>query len=105
MVSLTDLGAFLNLIIGGVVVAILTASVAAYRRIKSGAIVDDDAIIARLDDDNMKVRALNASLTIQFEAERRLRWRAEDLVSIYRRQLTDAKITPEVERREKPNER
>lgn len=92
--SLTDLGAFLNFIIGGVLVAVLTASVAAYRRIKAGAIVDDDAVISRLDGDNVKIRAQHSDLLSQFEEERRKRWRAEDLAASYRRQLSMIRIEP-----------
>lgn len=94
MVSLTDLGAFLNLVVGGVVVAILTASVAAYRRIKSGAIVDDDAVIARLDADNVKLRIEKDKLEKSLEKERRTRWMAEDNAARWRRQLVENEMVP-----------
>lgn len=92
--NLTDLGAFLNLVIGGVLVAVVTAAVAAYRRIKAGEIVDDDAVIARLDGDNVKIRAQNAELIAQIEIERGKKWAAEDMAAFYRRQLTANEIEP-----------
>ena len=92
--NLTDLGAFLNVLVGGVFVAVLTAAVAAYRRIKAGEIVDDDAVIARLDGDNVKIREQNTALLIQVETERKNRWAAEDMAAFYRRQLTACGVTP-----------
>lgn len=92
--SLNDLGQFLNLVLGGVVVALITAGVAAWRRLKSGAIVDDDAVIARLDADNVRLRKERKTLAAEVEKERRARWRAEDIAAQYRRQLMENGLTP-----------
>lgn len=99
--TVSELSSFLQVLIGGVIVTVITAVVAAIRKIKSGNIVDDDAIIARLDKDNIKTRTEReeakteaARLAVLFEAERRARWRAEDIATIYKRQLMDAKMAP-----------
>lgn len=100
--SLGELSNVLNVLLGGTLVSILVAGVASYRKIKSGAIVDDDAIIARLDADNIKLRAerdaalLRAeSVVKELERERQSRWHAEDRAAMWRRQLIANGLTPE----------
>jgi microcompartment protein CcmL/EutN len=92
--SASELGSLLNVLIGGTFVAVVTAIVAAIRKIKSGNIVDDDAVIARLDSDNVKIRKERDEAVAALEVERRARWRAEDIAALYKRQLTDGKIEP-----------
>ena len=96
---LNELGPFLNTLVGVVCVTVLGAIVAAIRKIKSGNIVDDDAVIARLDSDNVKLRALNDAKDEIIERERRARWHAEDVAAAYKRQLIDEHLIPvEVDR-------
>lgn len=97
----SELSSLLNVLIGGTFVALIGAVVAAIRKIKSGTIVDDDAVIARLDSDNVKVRkerddAIEARdiAVAKYEAERRARWRVEDMAATWKRQLTDREIVP-----------
>ena len=84
---MNDVSALLNVILGGGLVAMLTAVVAAIRKYKSGEIVDDDAVIARLDKDNQALRARNSELEHLVESERRMRWGAEEKANRYRLRL------------------
>lgn len=85
---MSDFSIILNVLLGGGIVAMITAAVAALRKYKAGEIVDDDAVIGRLDKDNTALRGQLRELQEEFEAERRRRWRAEDLAAGYRRRLT-----------------
>ena len=82
-----DFSAILNVLLGGGLVAMLTAGVAAIRKFKSGEIVDDDAVIARLDRDNASLRVQNAEKDELIEKERRARWGAEEKATRYRLRL------------------
>lgn len=75
---MNDISALLNVILGGGLVAMLTAIVAAIRKYKSGEIVDDDAVIARLDRDNKDLRDRLTAANDKIEEERRARWKAEE---------------------------
>lgn len=79
----------LNFLLGGGLVAMIVASVAAWRRYKSGEIADDDAIIARLDKDNQSLRFQMEQKDIRIEEERRLRWHAEDVASNEKRKKNE----------------
>lgn len=99
--TISELGSLLNVLIGTTIVSLIVAVVASIRKIKAGNIVDDDAVIARLDSDNKEVRKERddvkvelAKLVVLYEAERRARWRAEDIAARYKRQLEDGQITP-----------
>jgi hypothetical protein len=83
--SLSDL---LKLLLGGGLVAMVTAGVAALRKYRSGEIVDDDAVIARLDKDNKRLRFQLEQKDERIEEERRGRWHAEDVAAQYRRRLS-----------------
>lgn len=82
-----NLTILLNILLGTGFAATLTAIVAAVRKWKSGEIVDDDAIIARLDRDNLSLRNQLQDLREQLEVERQARWKAEDIAAECRRQL------------------
>lgn len=84
---MSEFSALLNLLLGGGVVAVLTAVVAAIRKYKAGEIVDDDAVIARLDKDNQALRTQNSEKDQIIENERRMRWSAEDKANRYRLRL------------------
>lgn len=82
-----DTGTLLNLLLGGGLIATITAIVAAIRKWKAGEIVDDDAIIARLDRDNANLRELLDKRTRELDEERAKRFQAEDDAAEARRQL------------------
>lgn len=84
---MSDFSALLNVILGGGLVAMITAVVAALRKYKSGEIVDDDAVIARLDKDNQGLRKSNSDKDVIIEQERRMRWDAEEKANRYRLRL------------------
>lgn len=84
---MNDISALLNIILGGGLVAMLTAVVAAIRKYKSGEIVDDDAVIARLDKDNQALRVSNTAKDEVIETERKMRWAAEETANKYRLRL------------------
>ena len=75
---MNEVTALLNVILGGGLVAMITAIVAAIRKYKSGEIVDDDAVITRLDKDNQQLRDQNAEKDSIIEQERKERWAAEE---------------------------
>lgn len=93
-----DLSTILNVLLGGGLVAMLTAGVAALRKYKSGEIADDDAVITRLDKDNKSLRSNIRDKDEIIEEERRMRWRAEDKASIYRRRLMQYETVEEDDR-------
>lgn len=78
---MNDLGIVLNILLGTGVGASLLTVVTAYRKWKSGEVVDDDAVIARLDKDNLDLRGRLALVQVEVEDERRRRWKAEDHVA------------------------
>lgn len=84
---MSEFSALLNLLLGGGVVAVLTAVVAAIRKYKAGEIVDDDAVIARLDKDNQALRIQVSDRDQVIESERKMRWSAEEKANRYRLRL------------------
>lgn len=85
--ALGDFAATLNVLLGVGVGATVLTIVAAIRKHKSGEIVDDDAVIARLDKDNQDLRKRDKEHVEELEAERRKRWRVEDIAARYKRRL------------------
>lgn len=77
----------INALLAGGLTAMITAGVAAYRKYKAGEIVDDDAVIARLDKDNQSLRERLDRAEADLENERRLRRAAEDDAASCRRRL------------------
>ena len=84
---MSEFSALLNLLLGGGDVAVLTAVVAAIRKYKAGEIVDDDAVIARLDKDNQALRIQVSDRDQVIESERKMRWSAEEKANRYRLRL------------------
>lgn len=81
-----NFSAILNILLGGGLVTMLVAGVAAIRKYKSGEIVDDDAVIARLDKDNQALRLQVSEKERVIEEERAKRWLAEDEAARWRRE-------------------
>lgn len=81
-------------LLGGGVVAMVTAGVAAIRKYKAGEIVDDDAIIARLDNDNKNLRTERDEARKEVERERLQKFAWQEQAIRYRHQLVVQELVP-----------
>ena len=91
------MGEFTSLLytlLGGGVVAMVTAGVAAIRKYKSGEIVDDDAIIARLNSDNINIRHERDEARNEAARERMQKFAWQEQAIRYRHQLVVNEYTP-----------
>ena len=72
----------------------LTTLVAVWRRWKTGQLEDSGTLLKRYDDDNraLRIQLLSAENSADLEREKRVK--AEELNSIFRRQLRENGITP-----------
>lgn len=91
------MGEFTSLLytlLGGGIVAMVTAGVAAIRKYKSGEIVDDDAIIARLNSDNINIRAERDEAKREVERQRLQKYAWQEQAILYRQQLVVQEVKP-----------
>lgn len=84
--AVPDSGPVWLIVISGFV-SMAAILVGVYRKFRAGEIEDSGTLNSRLETDNVNLRARLASVTAEFEAERVLRRRAEDVAAIYYRQL------------------